>query len=295
MMVAADGEDPDEPVVQRLTLHEHAAEEFGNAAWNSIPDIDGDTVLVEYEPGYKRDRHELLYVDLDQAPEVAAMVELVAGVAQAEEFDESDEVIANLRFYGVVFGSPRGRRAVFFRSYSPKKELTRSRGFALIKRRGQYDRFEEKVFLFDDDMDCFAWNGRMFIWNVGQFQRIFRYFERLRESVDQTIDTVSARVPISNLNEFRDAVTGQIQMMAKLTAVARKGYLSSLTMDAVRRTINQCRLDVQIITEDGQEKLLFEPGPAKRWVILKLLDDDYLQSIMTDEIYEANSKKGLQG
>jgi len=70
-MVAADGEDPDEPVVQRLTLHEHAAEEFGNAAWNSIPDIDGDTVLVEYEPGYKRDRHELLYVDLDQAPEVA--------------------------------------------------------------------------------------------------------------------------------------------------------------------------------------------------------------------------------
>lgn len=43
------------------------------------------------------------------------MVDLVAGVAQAEEFDESDEVIVNLRFYGVVYGGPRGRRVVSFK------------------------------------------------------------------------------------------------------------------------------------------------------------------------------------
>jgi hypothetical protein len=32
--------------------------------------------------------------------------------------------------------------------------------------------------------------------------------------------------------------------------------------------------------------LLFEGGLAKRWLILKLLDDDYLGSTMTNQKYE---------
>ena len=47
---------------------------------------------------------------------------------------------------------------------------------------------------------------------------------------------------------------------------------------------------MQIVNENGQEKLLFEANPNKRWLILKLLDDDYLGSIMTNEKYEVNSK-----
>jgi hypothetical protein len=40
-------------------------------------------------------------------------------------------------------------------------------------------------------------------------------------------------------------------------------------------------------------KLLFEGSLARRWLILKLLDDDYLGSTMTHEKYEVNSKSAL--
>jgi hypothetical protein len=64
-------------------------------------------------------------------------------------------------------------------------------------------------------------------------------------------------------------------------------------MQNIRQTIHDFVLDVQIVIEDGQEKLLFEANPNKRWLILKLLDDDFLGSIMTDQKYSVNSKSAL--
>ncbi len=60
------------------------------------------------------------------------------------------------------------------------------------------------------------------------------------------------------------------------------------------RTINAAGLDISVIDEDGEERLLYEGGTqAKRWAILKLLDDDYLRSLMTQLIYESSSKRSL--
>jgi hypothetical protein len=69
-----------------------------------------------------------------------------------------------------------------------------------------------------------------------------------------------------------------MQMMSKLAQIARKPYLNRVTMQNIRRTIDEFGLDVQIVVEDGHEKLLFEANPNKRWLILKLLDDDFLGS-----------------
>ena len=55
------------------------------------------------------------------------------------------------------------------------------------------------------------------------------------------------------------------------------------------------RSDVRIVQQSGQDKLLFEQSPQKRWLILKLLDDDFLASVMTNQKYEVNSKSALRG
>ena len=44
---------------------------------------------------------------------------------------------------------------------------------------------------------------------------------------------------------------------------------------------------------NGEEKLRFDNSRERRWLILKLLDDDYLGSVMTRQKYEVNSKSVL--
>jgi hypothetical protein len=203
--------------------------------------------------------------------------------------------VDHLRFYAIVVSPTARQHAVFLRAYSPKRELTRRAGFAALLSRGSYDKVDTKIFLFDYGIDCFAWDGYLYIRHVSAFQSIFNYFEQLRAKADETVDTVSERIPISNLDDFRAACTGQLQMMSKLAQIARKPYLPTVTMADIRRAIDAFELDVQIVQEDGEDKLLFEQNPQKRWLILKLLDDDYLGSIMTNQKYEVNSKSALGG
>lgn len=293
VLLVADGDD--EPIIQRLSLHQRLADNFRATASESVPALEGndrnhDVVLRSYEPGYKPEAHELLYVDLTETESIREKVADVGAVAQAGLFAEADEVVDRLRFYAIVVETGVKRRAVFFRGYSPKKELSRRPGFAAILKKGAYDALKQKVFLFDEQVDCFAWQQHLFIWNVSQFQNIFRYFDEVREKAAATIDTVTARVPISNVQVFKDSCIGNSMMAGKLAQIARKPYLDRITIDDIKATITEFALDIELVSEDGREKLVFDGSPAKRWLILKLLDDDYLGSRMTKQKYEVNSK-----
>jgi hypothetical protein len=279
-------------VVQRLNLRRDLATEFLSVAKDSVPAAT-DVRLKPYEPGYKPDPDEVTYVDLSQNEELAQQIRAISQVQQAELFREDENFIDHLRFYAIVVSPNARHRAVFFRTYSPKKELSRGASFAALLSHGSYDKVESKIFLFDRETDCFAWDGYLFIQNISAFQRIFGYFEALRARANATIDTVLARIPISNADAFRATCTGQMQMLSKIAQIARKPYLNRVTMQEIRRTIDEFGIDVQIVQDNGEDKLLFEGGPSKRWLILKLLDDDYLGSTMTHEKYEVNSKSAL--
>lgn len=288
VLVAA--EPPSGAVIERLNLGQHLADEFLSVARDSVPDATATVRIRRYEPGYKPDLDELVYLDLAEQEKIAVQVRQIAQVQQAELFREKEDVINHLRFYAVVVSPSARRRAVFFRTYSPKKELTRRAGFAALFSHGSYDKVDTKIFLFDRGIDCFAWENYLFIHNVGGFQRIFNYFEELRAAADQALDRVLAQIPISNEEEFRRACTGQLQMISKLTQIASKPYLSCVTMREIRRTIDAFHIDVRTVGENGNERLLFEGSPSKRWLILKLLDDDFLGSTTTNQKYEVNSK-----
>ena len=68
-------------------------------------------------------------------------------------------------------------------------------------------------------------------------------------------------------------------------------YLDRLTLDDIKRVIRKNHLPVQTVTVHGKEMLLYDP--ADKWVLLKLLDDNYLWSLMTDQSYEVTGKREL--
>jgi hypothetical protein len=98
------------------------------------------------------------------------------------------------------------------------------------------------------------------------------------------------RIPIANADAFKQACTSQRRFMTKLAMVASRPYFGRITMNDLRRTIREHQLEIEIVKEEGRDHLKFDPDPSRRWILLKLLDDDYLNSNMTDNKYEANSK-----
>jgi hypothetical protein len=288
LLVVSNASDPDAPpLIQRLNLHQDISDQFLEVARDSLPD---DAELREYDPGFKPEPHELSYVEYADLESVETVVASLQHVDQAELFSESDDFIKRLRFYAIVVGGSTGRQAVFFRHYSPKRELGRHAAFALMLKRGNYDRVHEKVFLFDSAVDCFSWDGVLYIKNITQFQRMFDYFEELKRKARATIQRVHRRVPIHNLDAFEAACASNSLMLTKLASISKKPYLDRVTFDDVERTIQEFQLDIDVERNGGSPALVYDSNRQRRWLILKLLDDDFLGSVMTHEKYEVNSK-----
>ena len=80
-----------ELILQRLNLREGLAAEFLAAARDAVPAE--DVVLRPYDPGYKPDRGEICYVELEEHEDMQELLRSISQVQQAEIFRERDEVV----------------------------------------------------------------------------------------------------------------------------------------------------------------------------------------------------------
>jgi len=294
-------EDEEENVhFQRLTLTDPVSDEFKSDAFQAFADS-SNVKCSDYEAGYEPEEDdELCCLRSDESDLVK---NVVAGTADAAHnfdkvklFSGDDKTIESLRFYAVVVESTKpndSRSALFFRSFRPTNELARGGWKALVQEGDYFNRIKKKIFTFDSNVDCLVWQGHVFIKNITEFQRIFDYYEKLQAQAQQTIALVAPLVPIQNMPEFTGACMNHPYMLSKLTEISKKPYLATVTIDDIKFTIKEFGLDVPIVNVNGKEMLVWETSPKKRWLILKLLDDDYLGSTMTKLKYASRMKKPI--
>ncbi|MCB9365894.1 MAG: DUF4868 domain-containing protein [Calditrichaeota bacterium] len=283
------------PEFELVSISKNVASEFRSLVrdwkrrYNGVET--GDISLSKYDPQAVLRSHELEWLSLERHPEIKEQFEALADLTELYEFSADDDFINRLRFCAVILKQRDQPTAYFFRFYTKSKELSRSKRFGIFLKDGQYDKLTETTFLFDAYFDCLVLGDDLFISNKDGFHKIFRFYEMLKETARETLDLIEQHVPIANFSEFRTACMGHLQKVSKLKNIAGKPYLDKLTMGDLKAVINKYDLPIATVGKGTSEKLEFSQDD--RWAILKLLDDDYLESIMTGQSYEANSKRQL--
>lgn len=249
-----------------------------------------DLEVVSYVGGAKPDSHQIPWINLSEHEFVADQIQSLQDHTLHPQFDPKDEAfVENLQFYVVLMQLSSEDTIYFFRTYTSKKELRRSTFFGSLFSDGQFDQVKEPLFLFDRHIDCISYGDTMLILQQNNFQRIFSFFDMVEKAARENLNRINQAIPIDNFNSFAEACIGHQQKMFKLNNIASKDYLTDITIEDLRSVIEHHGLNVPIIKEDGQEALRFDE--ADRWEILRLLDDDYLESRMTGYLYESNSKR----
>ncbi|ORM38085.1 hypothetical protein BFL43_01440 [Williamsia sp. 1135] len=68
-------------------------------------------------------------------------------------------------------------------------------------------------------------------------------------------------------------------------------YAAAMTMPKLVAYVHaHPHIDIDVVGAGEDCRLVFDPSPARRFQILKLLDDDFLRSVLTEREYEAGSK-----
>lgn len=283
------------PEFEHVNIAKPVASQFREMVcdWQSkyIGLADGDISLQKYDPQTKLDAHELEVLSLEAHPEISNQIKDLFELTEMSEFDADNDFIDRLRFYALVL-KPKGLHpALLFRFYTKAKELSRSTKFGIFLKDGQYDKLTETTFLFDGRFDCLVHDSYAFVINKDGFHKIFRFYEMLMRTANKTLDIIEKQIPIANFDDFRSACTGHLQKVAKLKNISTKPYFSKIKIADLKKVIAKFELPITTVGSGVSEKLQFDAGD--KWAILKLLDDDYLESIMTGEKYEVNSKRQL--
>jgi hypothetical protein len=285
------------PVYARLNMGRSLGAEFRRVLRGILDDLGsyvggGDLVLREHDPGNRPESHELEWLKVSEYDHLEEHIAAIPALAEAEVFTGDDQFVRSLHAIIIVLEAQNGERVLALRRYSAKKELGRSKFFGATFASGQFDRIDEPVFLFEEEADCVVYRDAAFIRHQYHFQVLFQFFEKLKEVADACLTEIGNAVPMVNFDEFAEACRTHRNKLAKLRNIANKPYLKSVTMKDIRQTIRAFSVSgVRVVRRGGREYLEYDG--TDKWAVLKLLDDDYLGSIMTRQKYEVNSKRQI--
>lgn len=284
------------PVFQRLQLASGLTDEFRAVVAGCLKlwgaeDETQQPVLWPHLDGTRPDAFEFEHLDLAQHDQIRAQVKgLAVPAIDIPVFTADNDVVSGIRFYVVTVQPPSAEPVHFFRTYTPKRELSRSHWFAALLHDGQFDHADTPTFLFDNHIDCFSVGNLLFVVQKTNFRAIFRFLERVALEAEKTLSLIRDRIPIKNFEQFAEDCRGHIHKIAKLNNIARQPYLATITMDDIRNVLRQVpSLKIRIENVGGIEMLVYDRGD--RWAILQLLGNHFMQSLLTKGIFNANSSR----
>jgi len=257
-----------------------SAVETAITAMRRLHDFD----IEPYESSRLLGSQELFHRTVDQAGLDALVQKLrqpaVLESASYRDFDDT------LGFYAFVFQQPHAWVALMRQAFQVHVSGIHKLIAVFRQQRLTKPSADQRVLRFDDRFDLIVDQKDVYIDREEAFETLFVDRQAWQARVPAQIDLlVEGGLPIKNLPELVAACQSNLNMMRKLQRIVDSGYLEQITIAKIERLVQEYKLSPTVIS-DG--KLYFDS--VHRWQILKMLDDDYLRSGMTDRRYEVNSK-----
>lgn len=261
----------------------------------------GEKELVPYDPSFQPTSAQVLFDDLSQTPELAALNEQVlAGTAPIDR--GSDEhalpVVALVHRLDGEHGVP----IVAYRIKGPGIATRRPRGIRiLVPRDGVWERVTEELLYYQPRFDVLVVDRIVIVTAPTTLQRALGSDERAKRMARDTFKAATARIDIEGRSELTDAIGSDPAMIAKMAQLSRTleadpGYAEFLTTPRLLEFLDDNpQIPIAIEGEGTSRHLVFESSPQKRYLIPKALADDFLRSELTDRRYEAGSKQRIDG
>jgi hypothetical protein len=289
---------PGEFAVRRINPTQNVANKFRELAAGWAKRLN-DRTLVPYAAGRTPAPYELAFLATQGNDSIENVIASMAQPIDVELYAEADPAFdRNLRFYVVAVRLPNPGWVYFFRAKGESLRLKRTKKVPLVPSGNAYDELEADPLMFEENFDAVAVGGYALILNQPTFERALAFVEQARAAATATLGQLLATVTVANAVDFMTAAGTDLNMVSKLRSIAEKmagnpAYAAAMTTERLIEFAEERGIPIDTQEVNGFREFVFLPDPQHRWRILKLLDDDYLHSSLTDIDYEVNSKSLL--
>ena len=205
---------------------------------------------------------------------------------------EDDDFIKKIKFYVVKFYQ-KGKSSKEIFSFHYYKTITRLMQGKLWYRMldNRLHRIQDEILGFNKYPTLVFGENCFFILKQQYFSYLFNMPSIVAEVAKDALKEISKHLDISDLNDFIDSVGTDRRFALKIASLKGKPYLPKLTVNNIKKINSSYALGLKFVKENGIEKLDF--ANSNKIQIVKLLNDEFLKSELTDLKYEASNKNPL--
>jgi hypothetical protein len=291
-LLVVSGHDPAEPAhLQATNRAEPVISQI--AAWAS--DKYRKCEVIDYGPGSVTVGSQVMWKPIGDIPLLTSILHDSGDLANLKPFNPGTTEIATVRLIAIRMEVDQAP-VILIQAVKADHIVASSTRYGMLVRRGSIDVASSNILMLVRDVTAILFEEYVYFVKRPEFQRLFGLLEELRVQASATFGQITANLEIDGIEEMLKAVTGDVQMLGKMASIQRMinrypRYRQAMTMPRLLpfiRSHPQC--GVELSTDGDDAHLVFQTDVQHRFKILKLLDDDYLKSELTDFEYEANSK-----
>lgn len=231
------------------------------------------------------------YFDLDELPEgLQVMAELLTN-ERTDDFnfrtDNYDEVI------GFVFlvGNELHKIAIYKKHY-PINLLRRDSILRVRKSGTRLVEVEDDIINLNEKFDFMQIEDDVVVLNVNTLEKFFGFEDIIRVEASKNLATIEAANLLANMESLRDMLV-DVKFARKLMRIRADSPVLGLPFAKISGFIRQHpKLRRRIRFNADDTRISLDTRTSKE-LFLKLLDDDFLKSDLTDFLYETEIKNRL--
>jgi hypothetical protein len=276
--------------IYKSRLHENIPKEIKEMYYPKIKKslVTSDYDLTEYNPALMPDRDIIWNYSSNIVPFYNVIVERLADV---EDF-YNNEVLPYDEIWAIWLKfQVQGNTFYLLKRIMPSKVFTVGGSLSFIFKDTVFKKLESDILTIDGTFDVLAFENMLYFENKQNFERALLY---------QTVKcevAIAALVEINEIGIFEnfDVVKNYLKddqhSINKLNKIKSRPYFGTLTFNHCRQIIDEYGLNLSY--DERTEKFNIQNKKEAK-MFVKVLNDDFLKSEMTNIKYAANSKEDLQ-
>lgn len=249
-----------------------------------------DVEIIAYDPGYKPDDEVLSLPNYPLPPYVkeAWMVGDALPVLATDELIEGNVKA----LFGIALSGNPNPPLMAFQNFDAGQVLHRGFRFLLLDRE-TFQRSDRTGLKIGSKVSAVLRDGDLLFQSEFLVRRYLELDTFFRDATDEEIGDLLSHTAFapSDRAAFIDHADRWIRR--KTTSIVERGILDEVPVDKIVQIGREFELTVQTTTIDGQAKIVIPEDKQAIKRLLRLLDDDLLDSPLTDAKYQVSSKRKI--
>lgn len=266
---------------------------------SNIADYTGEEIQSIKGEGKRLEEYDITNSDLDHTPSQYVQLETIDHVEryypllEEDQFEKSDyESESDIDFQALrVTSQVTGEQVIAFQKFTRRQISAGTDELRVTKGDRRYSEFEDAIVTIPQTVDCILFEDSVFISRPKKFEDIFDYLEQYKRQANEVLSGLEdSNLSIHNMTDFVDSITGDRRALRKMDSVERRGLYNELDRSDVEGIVQEFDLGIEIETNEDNEWGITIPDMRKKWDVIRLLNDDHLQSYLTNSRYQVYGK-----